>query len=347
MLLVWGAGAIASGLVTTFSALIAARVVIGLAEGALFPTITVLIANWFPHREHARAMGLAILSLPVASVIMSPIGGWLIQQWDYHVMFIAMAVPALVLAVVVTTMLADSPAQDRRLQESERSYLLSQLTPAREETADQSLLKVLATPSTLILGLIYFLWQAGIYAFILWLPSVISQASHDGIGIVGLLAAIPFVFGAVALYTTARLADRAPEPQMRYIAGPLVLSGVALIVQHFVSAGLWINITLLCVCALGIFAPFGPWWAWVLRMAPRNQVGSAGGVVNAIGNLGGIVGPIVVGAAATGGDLRNGFYVLGVALLLAAGIAVWLNGICRDRPAREASSAATAVAATR
>ena len=169
---------------------------------------------------------------------------------------------------------------------------------------------------------------------------MISQASHDGIGIVGLLAAIPFVFGAVALYTTARLADRAPEPQMRYIAGPLVLSGVALIVQHFVSAGLWINITLLCVCALGIFAPFGPWWAWVLRMAPRNQVGSAGGVVNAIGNLGGIVGPIVVGAAATGGDLRNGFYVLGVALLLAAGIAVWLNGICRDRPAREASSAA-------
>ena len=346
VLVVWSIGAVASGLVTSYSGLIAARIVIGLAEGALFPTLGVLIAKWFPRREHGRAAGLVILSLPVSSVIMSPVAGLLVDRFGYHAMFIALAVPALILAVAVGIGLGESPAQDRWISEDERNFLIGAIEGVPQE--HKRLLDVAKTPRILLLGVTYFLWQCGVYALALWVPSLVSQASKQGIGVVGLLSAIPFAVGAVALYVNSRRSDRSATANVKYIAVPLVIAGLALIAQHFVSDTLWVNLGFLSVCALGIYAPFGPWWAWVLRTAPDNQVGSVNGLVNAIGNFGGIVGPVIVGAAAGGGDLRNGFYVLGFALLLGAVMAVILDNAGRARPtrARARRTSPTAAAST-
>ncbi len=138
----------------------------------------------------------------------------------------------------------------------------------------------------------------------------------------GVLSAIPFVLATVAMYLNARASDASPHQRARHVVLPMFLAGVTLLVQHVVTFGLLGNMILLIIAGIGLYAAFGPFWAWALQYIPRNQAGPAMGLINVAGNFGGIVGPLIVGAAAAGGAVANGFYVLGFFLLGAGLLAV-------------------------
>jgi MFS-type transporter involved in bile tolerance (Atg22 family) len=109
----------------------------------------------------------------------------------------------------------------------------------------------------------------------------------------------------------------------------MFLAGVTLLVQHVVTLGLLGNMLLLICAGVGLYAAFGPFWAWSLQYIPRDQAGPAMGLINVAGNFGGIVGPVIVGAAAAGGAVSNGFYVLGFFLVGAGLVAVATAAIGR------------------
>ncbi|MBO0801878.1 MAG: MFS transporter [Nocardiopsaceae bacterium] len=335
-LVVWGVGAIGTGLVTTYDQLLAVRVLMGLAEGVVWPSFTVMIMNWYPDREQGRAMNIVEIALPLSSVVASPIAGVMIAAWSYHAMFILQGIPAFVLAIVFALIVGVHPSTDRMLSAAERRYLeANQATGAKPRG---SFTEVLANPRIWILGVIYFLWVSGLYAFGLWVPSFISQLSQDGIGLVGLLSAIPFVVAAVSMYINARISDRPGFNRAWSVIVPLAIGGVALLIQHWIGDGLWLNMVFLMVAGIGIYAAFGPWWAWAASQVPKNQTGPSMGLINFMGNFGGIVGPIVVGLAAGGGNLSNGFYILGIALLIGA-VGTALVGVRGRSPASEPASA--------
>src|SRR5256885_524624 len=54
-LVMWGAAAVGCGLVSTFTQFEAMRFLLGVAESGVFPATLVLLANWFPRAERARA----------------------------------------------------------------------------------------------------------------------------------------------------------------------------------------------------------------------------------------------------------------------------------------------------
>jgi MFS family permease len=163
------------------------------------------------------------------------------------------------------------------------------------------------------------------------MPSLMKELSSKGIGTVGWLSAIPFVLAAVSMYINATWSDSHKDKRAFFIAIPLAIGGIALVLQHIFGHSLSMNMIFLIIAGIGIYAAFGPWWAWAMSFFPNNQAGTLNGLINLCGNFGGIVGPIIVGAVAQGKNLLEGFYVLGFFLILGAIIVISFNAVSKSK----------------
>ncbi len=337
VLIVWGLAAIATGLAASMAEFIAARLVMGLAEGMVWPAFAVILVRWFPDHERAKATNLTLLSLPLSSVIMSPLAGWMIHRWNYHVMFWLQGLPPIALAILFYFIGSDSPEEDQMVSAQEREYLVTHRSTVSKETG--TIGEVLGNPRAWLLGIGYFLWINGFYSFGLWLPSVVSQSTHFNIEVVGIVSALPFVLACVGMYVNSVWSDRRGINRAWFVAVPLLISGVALIVdKFFLNAGFGINMFFLVISGIGVFAAFGPWWAWTMNFFPRNQTGTGLGFINMCGNFGGITGPIFIGLAAVNGKAITGFWILGVAQVIAFGLFASLSLSKKFRVERSVAS---------
>ena len=292
-----GLSAAVTGAVHNLPVLMAARIVLGLAEGAIFPAFAVMFISWFPSRERGLAVALTMYTVPLSSAVMAPLSGWLIEVTNWRAMFIIQAIPAILVAIWLYFSATEKPEDHPRLSSQERDHILA--TRTVETTDESTLLQVFMRPVVWLLALIYFFWVMGIYALTLWLPTVIGDLTGQGSFLVGLLTAIPFLVGTAALYLVTKRAVASGRSLGSFIALPIAISGTAMIVQHFVHFGAVFSFAMLVVAAGSIYAALALWWTWVMQIVPRNQAGASVGFVNLCGNFGGLVGPLLIGLVAT------------------------------------------------
>jgi sugar phosphate permease len=326
-LVVFGLASMATGIVTDLAHLTVARVVLGLGEGMVFPAFTVLFVQWFPDWERARISMISLLTIPISAMIMAPLGGWLISAHSYGVMFVVQATPPLLAAALFLRFAADRPEDDGRLSTRERDFIVTNRAHGAAENG--TLRDVLLNPRVWAFAVIYLFWAIGLYGFGQWLPSLLKQLSNQGILAIGWLTVIPYGCAAAAMYFVARAADRNPAQRTLLVAVPMLVAGAALLASRLGSGNLIMGMVILSIACVGVHAAFGPWWAWVLSFVPRDVAGLTSGIVLAIGNFGGIIGPIVVGALARGESVSTGYYVLGYCLLGAGGLAVLVGATVR------------------
>ncbi|MDI9935306.1 MULTISPECIES: MFS transporter [Rhodococcus] len=322
-MVVIGLSAAVTGVVHNLPVLMAARIVLGLAEGAIFPAFAVMFISWFPSRERGLAVALTMYTVPLSSAVMAPLSGWLIEVTSWRAMFIIQAVPAILVAAWLHFSATEKPEDHPRLSAEERDYIIA--TRTVETTDESTLMQVFMRPVVWLLALIYFFWVMGIYALTLWLPTVIGDLTGQGSFLVGLLTAIPFLVGTLALYLVTKRAVASGRSLGSYIALPIAISGTAMIVQHFVDLGAVFSFAMLVVAAGTIYASLALWWTWVMQIVPRNQAGASVGFVNLCGNFGGLVGPLLIGLVATTGNTASGFWIIGVGVILAAAIVAILD----------------------
>ncbi|MED1204204.1 MFS transporter [Heyndrickxia acidicola] len=328
-----GLTGILTGIVKSYDMLLTVRFIMGLAEGVLWPAFAVYFINWYASHERARAINFSEMSLPISSIIMAPLAGWMIENWNYHVMFILQGSLPIILAFFFMGFASDSPEKDRFISKEEREYIQKNRYTGVKENG--SFLEVIGNYRAWIFSLVYFLWITGLYSFGLWMPSLMKELSSKGIGTVGWLTAIPFVLAAVSMYINASWADKHKEKRAFFIAIPLAIGGIALVLQHVMGGSLAMNLVFLIIAGIGIYAAFGPWWAWAMSFFPNNQAGTLNGLINLCGNFGGIVGPIIVGAVAQGKNLLEGFYVLGFFLILGAIIVFSFNAVWKSKNSKQ------------
>lgn len=317
-LFVFGLASAATGLTEDFTQLILVRIVLGLGEGMVFPAITIFFVRWFPSWERGRASGLSLLAIPISAIIMAPMSGWLISHWDYKTMFIVQGIFPIAVAVIGIFLLKGDPETDKGITDAERQYIIDNRSV--NDTASKGTFRdVYLNPRVWLIGITYLLWMTGLYGFNQWLPTLLSEASGAGIQAVGWLTTIPFVFAAVGMFIASRQSDKADGRRTPYVVVPVALAGVALLLQHLIPGGLWVEMIFLVVACIGVHAAFGPWWPWALQGVSSENTSYASSLILSVGNFGGIVGPILVGAL-TGGDTvaEGGFYTLGYVLLAAA-----------------------------
>ncbi|HEY0814898.1 MAG TPA: MFS transporter [Pseudonocardia sp.] len=337
MILIWGALAVLSGLVQDFTQLLIARFLLGIAEGGIWPAILVLISHWFPSGERARAYGVWMMNIAISSIITAPLSGWILSWSDWRTLFfIEGALPFVIAAPLWWCLVQDRPAQARWVSAAEREYIETSLAEdERNAPPAAGWRDVFRSGVVWRLVVVYFLIQIGFYGLNLWLPHLVSTTIKGGDVVVGFVTAIPYVFAIVGLYLNARAADRNGRYAFHVMLS-LSVAAVTLVASVLLGEFAWLSIALVSVAMAGALAYDGPFWASASRAMPVALAGTAMGLINALGNLGGFVGPYVGGYLqdVSHGSFLSTSVVLAAALLLGGLVMLTLGG--RANPAHQA-----------
>ncbi len=320
------------------------RFLLGAAEAGFFPGIILYLGYWFPIRYRAAVVSLFMAAAPVSVLLGSPVssallgmeGIWGLHGWQW--MFLIEAVPAVILGFVVLVYLTDRPETATWLADDQRAWLVAEMEAeraGRREQARHNLLSGLTDLRVLALALVYFGTSAGLYTLGIWAPQIIK-----GLGLstmtVGLLNAVPPAIAVVAMILWARHSDRTGERTWHVVIAclaaslGLMLAGAAASVVAVIAALSLVNV--------GISAAKPPLWAMptLFLSGPAAAVGIA--TINAIGNLGGFVGPWMIGwiKDRTGSFAGGLMFVAGLLLLSAILTLVVARAGRRTGPARVA-----------
>jgi ACS family tartrate transporter-like MFS transporter len=301
----------------------ALRFALGVAEAGFFPGIILYLTYWFPARKRAAATAIFMAGAPISTALGSPLSAALLQMhftlglagWQW--LFVVEAAPAVLLGFAVLFVLTDRPENARWLTDAERGWLTGVLSAEQgAQPAAHSPWRGLTDPRVLALSLIYFGTSAGLYVLGLWSPQIIAQLGLTTMQ-VGYVNAVPGIAAVIAMVLWSVHSDRRGERVWHVVgacllaAAGLFYAGIALTLLGVLAALTMINI--------GISAAKPPLWSLSTQFlsGPAAAVGIA--TINSLGNLGGFVGPAMIGwIKGWTGSFLGGLYFTGALLLVSA-----------------------------
>ncbi|HEX3963289.1 MAG TPA: MFS transporter, partial [Trebonia sp.] len=302
-----------------YTELLVVRFLLGVAEGGIWPAILVLISHWFPVRERARAYGFWMMNIAIASIITAPLSGWILTWGDWRTLFFVEGVfPFVIAAPLWWWLVADRPSQASWVTREEREYIETSLARENAEAPRFAGYRSVFRSSVVWrLVLVYFFVQVGFYGLNLWLPHLIKTTIGSSYLVVGGVTAIPYLFAIAGLWFNSRSADRTGRYSIHVMAS-LIIGAVALVLSVASGSIAALSVFLISIAMAGALAYDGPFWASASRAVPVALAGGAMGLINALGNLGGFVGPSVGGFLqdVSGGSFLSTAVVLAVALVL-------------------------------
>ncbi|MGW7518549.1 MFS transporter [Streptomyces sp. NPDC054796] len=330
----WGLVTVVTGFVETITHLYIARIALGIAEAGLFPGLLLYLTFWYRGRERGRAIAALALAQPIAMVLGSMTGGWILDHvhWfdlsGWRWVFILQGAPAVLIGIATLLWLPDKPSEARFLAPDEREWLKTSIdkeyadSGAKKETARDQL-RAMKNRKVLYLGVANFFAACGLYGFSFFLPKIVQQLDPGYSATnIGLLGTIPFLVGAVGMLVLARTSDRTGERRF-HVVGLMLLAALGLsgaIVFRHDPVPAMVSLSLVAIGVLGYMAPY---WALVAQVLSREQtaVGLAG--INSIAALGGFVSPYLIGLFATEDDVTVGLYFpIGALVVCAVMLAV-------------------------
>jgi ACS family tartrate transporter-like MFS transporter len=255
-------------------------------------------------------------------------------------MYIAEAVPTVVLGVITYFVLTDRPEQAKFLNDEQRKWLVDTIAGERRATEAirrYTLWEALYNPKVLLMALNYFGIVTASLGMLIFIPQIIKSLGNYSNMTVGWLTMIPYTCGAIAMVTWGRISDRMNERRWNLFIG-CVFSFVGLVIAG-ATMGTWWALVGMSIAAMGFYGSKGPFFA----MPPMFLSGSAlaAGIawINSIGNLGGFFGPWYVGTMKDlTGSYAGGLYGLALLGLIAAVVCALFLHIPKPVP-REAVAA--------
>ena len=304
------------------------RFLLGAAEAGFFPGVILYLKNWFPAGARARTVARFMTAAPLSGVVGGPLSGALLglrptpflAGWQW--MFLMEAIPAVLLGAVAWVYLIDRPEQARWLATPERDWLIKTLQHERAWCPPgDGAFTALLNPQIWMLALVYFGLNTVSYGVSLWLPTLIRSLSGVSNLILGVLSAIPYVAAAFAMVIVGLHSDRSGERRWHTavpaFAGALALAGAAY------STSVAPAILAISLALLGVFSMVGPFWAMPTSLLSGTAVAVGIAFINSVGNLGGFVGPYVIGLVRTStGQFKGGLLLVSAALAVSGAIAL-------------------------
>ncbi|MTJ79469.1 MAG: MFS transporter [Telmatospirillum sp.] len=330
----WGGFAALTGFVQSQNQMLAIRFILGVAEGGVYPAILALIGHWFPNQEKARAIAFFQMNLAIASIITAPLSGWLIESHGWRQMFVIEGVLSLALLLIWIPLVSDTPAKARWLSSEERAWLDARFAEdkAKAVVAENVSVRTVAGDINLWrLIAIYFFFQVGFYGFALWMPAIIKQLTGSGMATVGLLSALPYVLCIAGQYVIADRCDKTMNRRL-FTAVPMIGFALCLSLSILLEGQVWVSYAMIVCCGFFLQAYAGPFWTLPPLLFASNVVGGVRGTINALGNLGGFIGPFLVGYLTTTFSKNVGLSVLIGSLLIAVALLFTLPRITAKAP---------------
>jgi ACS family tartrate transporter-like MFS transporter len=297
----WGILSAACAFVTGPTSFIVVRFLLGVAEAGFFPGVMLYFTYWFPARFRGRITAMLFLAGPTANALSNVAGGALLEMngvlglrgWQW--VFISEAAPAVILSFVVLRKMIDRPSDANWLEPDERQWLEKELDGERAEVEAQGRLtlgKALMDSRVVALSTIYFLSVTAGYGTTFFLPQIVKGLGLSNF-MTGLASAIPYLIGMIALLLWGWSSDRRGERRWHLIAAS-VTAAVGFSLAGVAGNSFW-SLPAICLAVIGIYGTRPTFWP--LPSIFLSGTAAAGGIalINSIGNLGGYVGPFIVG----------------------------------------------------
>jgi MFS transporter, ACS family, tartrate transporter len=325
----WGTLAILTGFVQTVTHLYVLRFLLGVAEAGYLPGMLLYLTYWFRQRQLAHAFALFATANPVTSILGAPLSGvildhvhWFgISSWRW--LLILEGIPAILGGVFTYFLLPGRPAEARFLTTEEKDWLTAEL--AREEQQKLASSPITAGQALLhgrVWHLVAILFTALIssYTMVFWMPQVLKSFSTQYSNTtVGFLVMIPYLVGLPVMVLVARSSDRTQERRYHAAISALVAAMSLLLLAATGTRSIFFSVALWCFVVSGIYSLLPPFWSLPNEFLTGFAAAAGIALINSIGNLGGFVGPYVMGAISNKtGSFRGGLVFAGISLFVSA-----------------------------
>jgi MFS transporter, ACS family, tartrate transporter len=346
IMITWGLASAATAAVIGPNSFLAIRLLLGIGEAGLFPGTLLLFTYWFPDAHRARIIGSFTLALPVSVALGAPIStailgldgmlglkGW---QWIY----LLEALPTILIGFFVLFAMNDKPAKAAWLTEPERTWLSNTLEHERRavETGGKfSVMQGITNVKVLLLSVNYLGIVTASLGLLLFAPQIIKSLGASNMGI-GFATSLAYVCGAVSMMVFGWLSDQLGD--RRWLLFTTCMMGTVGLAISAATMGTWWSLAGMCLATAGFYGTKGPFWSMPTMIL--TGAAAAGGLafINAFGNIGGALGPAIVGwLKDTTGSYSGGLYGLAAFTGVSAVIALVGLNIPRRIAIREVAPA--------
>ena len=335
ILISWGIVSMGMVLVRDVWSFYVARVLLGLAEAGFFPGIILYLTYWIPEADRARTGALFMMAAPVSIIVGAPISDRLLaldgflglHGWQW--LFLLEGLPAVVLGVVALRALTDRPSDAQWLSDRERAWLTQTMEAEQRQRAARghtALVRSMSSGRVWLLCTVYFLNTVVTYGIFLWFPKMVTEAAggRQTFGL-SILTSLPFAAALVAMFYVGRHSDRTGERKY-HVAACAMTAATGLVLAVLFRDNLWLMVLSFTLSQIGQRSVQGVFWAIPPIFLGGTAAAGCIGLINALGNLGGYVGPSVMGALRQStGTYSQGLLVLALALVIESAIVVSLR----------------------
>jgi ACS family tartrate transporter-like MFS transporter len=339
IMLSWGVMASLTAFVQTPFQFYSVRFLLGLAEAGFFPGVIVYLTHWFPSRDRARALSYFLIATPVAQIVSPKLSNLLLKIGTdettngvtvhhpelfglegWQCVYIFWGLPAIVLGFLVLFLLKDRPRDAGWLTPEEREALHQELEREKDlqRRRRMTVLEALGHTKVLLMASAYFCIVTGSYGVEFFLPSILQQWYELKIDAITWLVLLPPALALAGQLFVGWNSDRTKERRFHAVV-PIVLGACALALAPLTKGNLFLTIACFMLAFVGFKAYMPAFWSLPNLFLTDAAAAGSIGLINSIGNLGGFLGPTVLGyVQSVTGSFIGGIYFLCISMALSA-----------------------------
>jgi ACS family tartrate transporter-like MFS transporter len=347
IMVTWGIVAAVTAWVRTPWEFYGIRFLLGLAEAGFFPGVIVYLTHWFPTRDRSRTLAYFFVATPLAMMISPKISNLMLKigttevvngvtvqhphllglagwQWVY----IFWGIPAVVLGIMVFYLLPDKPRDAKWLTTEEREALEAELAAEKEKASRGKRMTVgeaLRHPKVIMLSAAYFFCVTANYGVEFFLPSILKDWYKLNLNDLTWLVVLPPALSLFAQLAIGWSSDRMKERRLHAVI-PIVTGSLALFCAAFSNGNLPVTVACFMIAASGLKAYLPAFWSMPSLFLTSTAAAGSIGLINSVGNLGGFLGPALLGWLKTNtGSYQVGLCCLAGSMLVTATMLFYLG----------------------
>jgi MFS family permease len=272
------------------------RFLLGVAEAGFVPGVLVYLAEWFPGRIRARAIGVFMMGIPVATMLGGPLSGWIMTSLDrsagwsgWQWLFLLEAVPTAVLGILVFALLPNQVSTARWLTGQEKESVRHDL--AHDDAGvnrRHDILGALRHPRVWWLGVVDMSFMVGTYAIAFWLPTMLREAKVTDIQTIGWLTAVPSAVALVAMLATSVASDRFRERRWHLMI-PMLIGAAGLAGSAWAHGSAALTVLMFTIADVGIVSCYPVFWCLPATFLRGRAAATGIALVASMSNFGGFI----------------------------------------------------------
>jgi len=328
-ILLWGISLVVGGIASTFTIMLAARVILGIGEGMHWPMQSKYVKNWFPPHERGKANAVWVVGLMAGPAIAMPFLTWAIQSYGWRMSFFILVAFGLIPLILLWFFTTDFPREHKGANKAERDLIEEGQKAEKELEALAGHTTVWESMKVFIFN--YRFWMVTLYYFCLasifwgtmaWLPSYLKVARGFSWAAMGAFASLPYILGIASVLASGYISDK-----MGRRAPICIVSMLGAAAGIYFGAYAPDNTTAAILISFGIASiglGIAPAWALVQQIVPGKAIGAGAGMMNGVSNGGSAFSPVLMGffISISGSYVGGLMFLVGLALFAACCAAV-------------------------